>query len=74
MRGIWAIFHREFLGYFRSPIAYVFLIGFILFGVGLPWFLDNFLDSDEASLQAFFPIFAVGECPLCARGRHEALV
>jgi ABC-2 type transport system permease protein len=54
MRGIWTIFHREFLGYFRSAIAYVFLIVFVLLAVGLPWFLDNFLDSDEASLQLFF--------------------
>jgi ABC-2 type transport system permease protein len=54
MRGIWAIFQREFLGYFRSPVAYVFLIVFVLLGVGLPWFLDGFLDSDEASLASFF--------------------
>ena len=54
MRGIFTVFHREFLGYFRSPIAYVFLIVFVLLGIGLPWFLDNFLESDEAGLQLFF--------------------
>jgi ABC-2 type transport system permease protein len=54
MRGIAVIFHREFLGYFRSTIAYVFLVVFVLLAVGLPWFLDNFLESDEASLQLFF--------------------
>jgi ABC-2 type transport system permease protein len=54
MRGITVIFHREFLGYFRSTIAYVFLVVFVLLSVGLPWFLDNFLESDEASLQLFF--------------------
>src|SRR3954463_11593968 len=54
MRGILVIFHREFLGYFRSTIAYVFLVVFVLLAVGLPWFLDNFLESDEASLQLFF--------------------
>jgi ABC-2 type transport system permease protein len=54
MRGILTIFHREFLGYFRSPIAYVFLVVFVLLAIGLPWFLDNFLESDEAGLQLFF--------------------
>lgn len=54
MRGILTIFQRELLGYFRSPIGYVFLVVFVLLAVGLPWFLDNFLESDEAGLQLFF--------------------
>lgn len=54
MRGIYTVFHREFLGYFRSSIAYVFLVVFVLLGIGLPWFLDSFLESDEAGLQLFF--------------------
>jgi ABC-2 type transport system permease protein len=54
MRGFLSIFQREFLAYFRSPIAYIFLIVFVVLATGLPWFLDNFLESDEASLQSFF--------------------
>jgi ABC-type uncharacterized transport system involved in gliding motility auxiliary subunit/ABC-type transport system involved in multi-copper enzyme maturation permease subunit len=54
MRGIYTVLHREFFGYFRSPIAYVFLVVFVLLSIGLPWFLDSFLDSDEAGLQLFF--------------------
>lgn len=54
MRGILTIFQRELLGYFRSPIGYVFLVVFVLLSVGLPWFLDNFPESDEAGLQLFF--------------------
>ena len=54
MPRIYAIVHREFLGYFRSPIAYVFLVVFVLLGIGLPWFLDNFLESDEAGLSFVF--------------------
>jgi ABC-2 type transport system permease protein len=54
MRGVYTVFHREFFGYFRSPIAYVFLVVFVLLGIGLPWFLDSFLESDEAGLQLFF--------------------
>ncbi len=51
---MFTILHREFLGYFRSPIAYVFLVVFVLLGIGLPWFLDGFLESDQAGLQLFF--------------------
>ena len=48
------IVQRELLGYFRSPIGYVFLVVFVLLSIGLPWFLDNFVESDEAGLQLFF--------------------
>jgi len=54
MRGVLTIFKREFLGYFRTAIGYVFLVVFVLLAIGLPWFLDNFLESDEAGLQLFF--------------------
>ena len=54
MRGVLTIVQRELLGYFRSPIGYVFLVVFVLLAVGLPWFLDGFLESDEAGLQLFF--------------------
>lgn len=54
MNPIIIIFKREFLGYFRSPVAYVFLAAFLVAAVGLPWFLGNFFDNGEASLTAFF--------------------
>jgi ABC-type uncharacterized transport system involved in gliding motility auxiliary subunit/ABC-type transport system involved in cytochrome c biogenesis permease component len=54
MRGITTVLKREFLGYFRSPIAYVFLVVFVLLSVGLPWFLDQFLESDDAGMQLLF--------------------
>ncbi len=54
MRGVLTIAHRELLGYFRSPIGYVFLVVFVLLSLGLPWFLDGFLESDEAGMQLFF--------------------
>lgn len=49
-----AIFKREFLGYFRSPVAYVFLAVFLMAAVGLPWFLGGFFESNQASLDTFF--------------------
>ena len=35
MRQIAPIFKREFFGYFRSPVAYVFLIAFLIISVSL---------------------------------------
>ncbi len=54
MRPMIAVFKREFLGYFRSPVAYVFLAVFLMAMVGLPWFLGGFFESNEASLSRFF--------------------
>ena len=34
MSQIQPIFKREFLGYFRTPVAYVFLIVFLMASVG----------------------------------------
>lgn len=54
MRQITPIFKREFLGYFRSPVAYVFLVGFLLISVGLAFFLGGFFKAGIASLESYF--------------------
>jgi ABC-2 type transport system permease protein len=54
MRQIAPIFKREFLGYFRSPVAYVFLIGFLVISVGLAFFLGGFFKAGIASLESYF--------------------
>lgn len=54
MHQIVPVFKREFLGYFRSPIAYVFLIVFLTASVGLAFFLGNFFESGTATLDGFF--------------------
>lgn len=54
MNSVITIFKREFLGYFRSPVAYVFLAVFLVAAVGLPWFIGGFFDANEASLTIFF--------------------
>ncbi len=48
------IFKREFLGYFRSPVAYVFLVVFLMAAVGMAFFLGRFFDAGQASLESFF--------------------
>jgi ABC-2 type transport system permease protein len=45
---------REFAGYFRSPVAYVFLVVFLMASIGLTFFVGNFFDGQVASLQSFF--------------------
>jgi ABC-2 type transport system permease protein len=54
MNQVPSIFKREFFGYFRSPVAYVFLIGFLLISVGLAFFLGAFFKAGIASLESYF--------------------
>lgn len=50
-----AIFKREFLSYFNSPVLYVIVVIFLLASQGFAFFFGRFLDTDNASLtQAFF--------------------
>lgn len=49
-----AVFKREFLGYFNSPVAYVILVIFLLAVQGFCFFFGNFLDTDDASLTRPF--------------------
>lgn len=54
MRAFRAILTREFLGYFRTPLAYVFLAVFNAFAVSLAFFIGSFFDSNIANLDRFF--------------------
>jgi ABC-2 type transport system permease protein len=54
MRQFPPLFKREFLGYFRSPVAYVFIVIFLLASVGTSFFLGGLYESNQASLDVFF--------------------
>lgn len=54
MSQVVPVYKREFLGYFRSPVAYVFLISFLVLSVGLAWFVGDFFKANLASLQSYF--------------------
>lgn len=54
MENFVPLFKREFLGYFRSPVAYVFIVIFLLASVGCTFFLGGLYEGDQASLDAFF--------------------
>jgi ABC-2 type transport system permease protein len=54
LRNIGAIFAREFLAYFTTPVAYVFLIVFLALAGALTFYIGNFFDRNQADLDAFF--------------------
>src|SRR5436190_1877192 len=58
MMGAWAnikaIMKRELGGYFTSPIAYVFLVIFLLLTGFFTFTVGNFFERGEASLVSFF--------------------
>ena len=54
MNQIPPIFKREFLGYFRTPVAYVFLAVFLVASVGLAFFVSHFFKAGNASLESYF--------------------
>ncbi|MFQ5483549.1 MAG: ABC transporter permease subunit [Nitrospinaceae bacterium] len=54
MKPMISIIKRELMSYFRSPVAYVFIIIFLISTTGTTWYLGNFYLSNEASLEIFF--------------------
>lgn len=54
MKALWIIAKRELSGYFSSPVAYVFLVIFLLVAGFLTFTAGAFFERGEASLAAFF--------------------
>src|ERR1039457_1049902 len=58
MSQVLPIFKREFVGYFRTAVAYVFLISFLLISVALSFSrFGGFFKAGVASLDAYFGFF-----------------
>jgi len=58
MKQIAPVFKREFFGYFRSPVAYVFLIAFLVLSVSLAFSrFGGFFKAGIASLEGYFTFF-----------------
>lgn len=49
-----AIFKREFLSYFNSPVLYVIVVIYLLASMGFTFFFGGVLARGQASLEAFF--------------------
>ena len=54
MRNTLTIFRREFVSYFTTPLAYVFIIIFLVTAGMLTFFVGNFFGRGQADLQPFF--------------------
>ena len=54
MNVMGAVFRREFVTYFITPLAYVFIVIFLVLAGTLTFFLGAFFDRGQADLQLFF--------------------
>jgi ABC-2 type transport system permease protein len=54
IRNVFVICRRELAGYFATPLAYVFIVIFLLLAGVLTFFVGNFFERGQADLQAFF--------------------
>jgi gliding motility-associated transport system permease protein len=54
MRSTWCIFKREFKGYFATPVAYVFLVIYLVLSAVFTWGIGNLYASPQAHLGPFF--------------------
>ncbi len=54
MNNLIAILRRELVGYFQTPVAYVFIMIFLLLSGTLSFYLGNFYEREQADLGAFF--------------------
>ena len=54
MKHVWPIFKREFTAYFATPLAYVFIVIFLLTLGGFTFYVGRFFDNGVADLSVFF--------------------
>lgn len=53
LRNVWTIAKRELVGYFNSPVAYVFIVIFLLLNGFFTFMLGQYFQRGEANLNAF---------------------
>ena len=54
MRTVVTLTRRELAAYFASPLAYVFVVIFLVFAGGLTFYVGGFIERGQADLVAFF--------------------
>lgn len=54
MSRMFAILKREFVGYFATPLAYIFIVIFVFLTGVSTFYVGGFFEAGQASLQAFF--------------------
>src|SRR5882724_11037982 len=58
MSHIWPIFKRDFAAYFATPLAYVFIVIFLLAMGAFTFYVGNFFTNNIADLSVFFGFHA----------------
>lgn len=54
MNGTLAVFRRELAGYFATPVAYVFIVGFLLLSGIFTFYVGGLFERGQADLKPFF--------------------
>ena len=54
MKNVGIIFRRELAAYFATPVAFVFIVIFLALAGLFTFFLGNFYEAGQATLDAFF--------------------
>jgi ABC-2 type transport system permease protein len=54
MKNTLTLFKRELAGYFATPVAYVFIVIFLLLMGWFTFYLGNFYEREQADLRSFF--------------------
>ncbi len=54
MSGVITVFKRELKSYFATPVAYVFIVIFLILSGAFTFYLGNFYERGQADLQPFF--------------------
>ena len=54
MANVWILFKRELSAYFSTPIAYVFLVIFVVLSGVFTFYVGSYFERDQADLRSFF--------------------
>jgi ABC-2 type transport system permease protein len=54
MNVMWVLFRREFVSYFVTPVAYVFIVFFLTLLGAMTFFMGGFFERGQADLAPFF--------------------
>ena len=54
MSGVFTVFKRELMGYFNTPLAYIFIVIFLFITGIFTFYLGNFFGRGQADLKPFF--------------------
>ena len=54
MKKLWAVTKNELLRYFISPLAYVYLVAFLVLNASFAIYFGNFIERSIADLTSMF--------------------